>query len=103
MGWLSHRVRYRSDVGRGLSDARPLCNFSQNWQLAMHLKLNELIAAQHGASNRMIGIESLDEQELREVAEFYVRLAERAKVTGAVKEVHSIDEDGMPTRISSHA
>ena len=107
----------------------PLYNFSQNWHLvvntgttivavlmdfliqqsqnkdsvAMHLKLNELIAAQHGESNRMIGIESLDEQDLREVAEFYVRLAERAKVTGAVKEAHSTDEEGVPTRISTQA
>ena len=34
---------------------------------------------------------------LREVASFYVRLAERAKVKGSVKEMHSIDDEGMPT------
>jgi len=62
----------------------------------MHLKLNELLAAHRSASNRMIGIEQLDEQDLREVAAFYARLAERAKVSGPIKEVHSIDEDGMP-------
>ena len=101
----------------------PLFGFSEGWQLvintgttivtflmvfliqqsqnkdsvALHLKLDELLAAQRTASNRMIGIESLDEQELQEVAAFYARLAERAKTSGPVKEIHSIDEDGMPT------
>ena len=100
----------------------PVFRYSENWQLvintgttivtflmvfliqqsqnkdsvALHLKLNELLAAHRSASNRMIGIEQLDEQDLREVAAFYARLAERAKVTGPAKEVHSIDEDGMP-------
>lgn len=100
----------------------PLFHYSENWQLvintgttivtflmvfliqqsqnkdsvAVHLKLNELLAADHHASNRMIGIEELDEQDLREVAAFYVRLASRAKAAGAVKEAHSIDEEGMP-------
>jgi low affinity Fe/Cu permease len=64
--------------------------------IALHLKLNELLAASKQASNRMIGIEDLDEQDLREVAEFYVRLATRAK-DGQGKEAHSIDEEGMPT------
>ncbi len=101
----------------------PLFGFSENWQLvintgttivtflmvfliqqsqnkdsvALHLKLNELLAANRQASNRMIGIEDLDEQDLREVASFYMRLSERAKETGPVKEAHSIDEEGMPT------
>ena len=65
--------------------------------IALHLKLNELLAASKQASNRMIGIEDLDEQDLREVAEFYVRLAARAKDGGRGKETHSIDEEGMPT------
>ena len=65
--------------------------------IAVHLKLNELLAASKQASNRMIGIEDLDEQELREVAEFYVRLAARAKQEITVKETHSIDEEGMPS------
>lgn len=65
--------------------------------VALHLKLNELLAANRDASNRMIGIEELDEQDLREVASFYMRLSERAKRTGPRKEAHSIDEEGMPT------
>ena len=61
--------------------------------VAVHLKLNELLAANRQASNRMIGIEQLDEQDLREVAGFYLRLAERAKCVGVDKQVHSIDEE----------
>jgi low affinity Fe/Cu permease len=105
----------------------PLFGFSENWQLvintgttivtflmvfliqqsqnkdsvALHLKLNELLAANRDASNRMIGIEDLDEQDLRDVASFYMRLAERAKVAGPLKEAHSIDEEGMPTDTSA--
>ena len=64
--------------------------------VAIHLKLNELLASSRNASNRMIGIEDLDEQDLRDVAQVYARLAERAKRSGANKEAHSIDEEGMP-------
>ncbi len=64
--------------------------------VALHLKLNELLAANRHASNRMIGIEDLDEQDLRDVAMFYTKLAERAKTAGPHKEAHSIDEEGMP-------
>ena len=64
--------------------------------VAVHLKLNELLASSRNASNRMIGIEYLDEQDLRDVAQFYSRLAERAKAAGSNKEAHSIDEEGMP-------
>ncbi len=42
----------------------------------------------------MIGIEELDEQDLREFAAFYVRLVTRAKAARAVKEAQSIDEEG---------
>ena len=69
--------------------------------VAVHLKLNELLASNRNASNRLVGIETLDEQDLREVAAFYVRLAARATERGAVKEVHSIDEDGMPSTASA--
>lgn len=64
--------------------------------IALHLKLNELLAATRQASNRMIGIEELDEQDLRDVADFYVRLAARAR-RGGDKKTHSIDEEDLPT------
>ena len=51
----------------------------------------------------MIGIEDLDEQDLRDVASFYARLAERAKCAGPNKEVHSIDEEGMPASLGADA
>jgi len=65
--------------------------------VAVHLKLNELLASSRNASNRMIGIEDLDEQDLRDVATFYLRLSERAKASGTKKETHSIDDEGMPS------
>jgi len=64
--------------------------------VAMHLKLNELLASDRNASNRLVGIEDLDEQDLRDVAMFYARLAARAKKSGSTKEIHSIDDEGMP-------
>lgn len=73
--------------------------------VAVHLKLNELLAANEAASNRMIGIEELDEQDLRDVANFYVRLAEIAKRKGVCKEVHSIDDGDatqQPVAIAQH-
>src|SRR6059036_3016086 len=38
--------------------------------LAMQIKLNELLAAQQGASNRLIDVESLSEEELRTLHEY---------------------------------
>jgi low affinity Fe/Cu permease len=109
--------------------AGPAFHFSENWQLvintgttivtflmvfliqqsqnkdsvAIHLKLNELLASNRNASNRMIGIEGLDEQDLREVAAFYAELSERAQSMGARKEMHSIDDQGMPAAASGGA
>lgn len=59
---------------------------SQNkGSVAIHLKLNELLAAHNIASNRMMGIESLDEQDLKAVAAVYTELARRAKLTCKLK------------------
>ncbi|NKJ49830.1 hypothetical protein CIC12_24460 [Burkholderia sp. SG-MS1] len=43
--------------------------------VALHLKLNELIASHRAASNGMIGIEDASEDELRRLAAAYLRLA----------------------------
>ena len=67
--------------------------------IAVHLKLNELLASSRHASNRMIGIEDLDEQDLREVADFYVRLADRARQAGNERQACSIDDAHMPAAI----
>ena len=47
--------------------------------LAIQLKLNELVAAVEGASNRLIDVEDLSEQELRTIQVHYRRLVEMAR------------------------
>jgi low affinity Fe/Cu permease len=58
---------------------------------AVHLKLNELIAAHQGASNRMVNIEGLTEKELDQLHKFYVRLSILAKEEDQLFCTHSID------------
>ena len=96
----------------------PLFGFSETWQLvintgttivtflmvfliqqsqnkdalAVHLKLNELLASHREASNHLVAIEELDEEELRQLVKFYRHLADLADEEGDVKCSHSIDE-----------
>jgi low affinity Fe/Cu permease len=96
----------------------PIFNFSDTWQLvintgttvitflmvfiiqqtqnkdtiAIHLKLNELIACNENASNRLIDIEHLTEDELQIVKKFYVRLAELALKSNDLHSSHSLDD-----------
>ena len=66
---------------------------SQNKEsMAVQLKLNELVAAVLGASNRLIDIEDLNEQELKTLHRHYQRLAEIAKDEGDLTKSHSIEE-----------
>ncbi len=58
---------------------------------AIQLKLNELIAAIDGASNRMVNIEDLTEEELDRLHKFYVTLARLAKKDSDIHSSHSID------------
>ena len=60
--------------------------------LAIQLKLNELVAALEGASNRLISVEDITADELRILHAHYQRLAQRAKEEADTKESHSIDE-----------
>jgi low affinity Fe/Cu permease len=60
--------------------------------MALHLKLNELIASSCDASNRLIDIEDLSEQELETVKRFYIRLSELAKQEEDIHSTHSLDE-----------
>ncbi|HJU45415.1 MAG TPA: low affinity iron permease family protein [Chitinophagaceae bacterium] len=95
----------------------PIFDFSETWQLvintgttiitflmvfliqksqnkdskAIHIKLNELIAAHQGASNRMVDIEDITEQELDQLHKFYAKLAELAKKETDLLCSHSID------------
>ncbi len=58
---------------------------------AIHLKLNELIAANKFASNRMVSVEDLSEKELDKLHEFYCTLTELAKNENDIHTSHSID------------
>jgi len=84
---------------------RPIFRFSDTWQLvintgttiitflmvfviqhsqnkdtiAIQLKLNELIAANHNASDRLVSIEDLTYEELDVIKKFYAHLARLAK------------------------
>ena len=60
--------------------------------LAVHLKLNELVASIKGASNRIVNVEDLTEAELRVLHDHYVRLAQLAERDGSILESHSVDE-----------
>ena len=96
----------------------PLFGFSQTWQLvintgttivtflmvflfqraqnkeslAVQLKLNELVAAMQGASNRLVNVEDLTEDELHMLHEHYATLARLAKEETDLRASHSVDE-----------
>ena len=98
----------------------PIFHFSDTWQLvintattivtflmvfliqrtqnkdsqAIHLKLNEIVAALEGASNRMVDVESLSEDELHVLSQHYTELAELAKRDADLCQSHSIEEAG---------
>lgn len=95
----------------------PLFHFSDTWQLvintgttivtflmvfliqksqnkdgkAIQLKLNELIAASRHASNRMVDIEDLTEEELDVLRKYYQLLSDRAEADEDIHSSHSID------------
>lgn len=96
----------------------PIFNFSNTWQLvintgttvitflmvfiiqqsqnkdslALQLKLNELIASNKSASNRLIDIEDLTQDELEVLKKFYVQLSFLAKRDKDLFSSHSVDE-----------
>lgn len=60
--------------------------------IALQLKLNELIAANNKASNRLIDIEDLTEDELRKLKQFYCELGELAEQDKDLFSTHSVEE-----------
>jgi low affinity Fe/Cu permease len=60
--------------------------------LAIHLKLNEIVAAIEGASNRLIDVESLTEQELNVLHRHYSKLAAMSQHDETLTKSHSIEE-----------
>jgi low affinity Fe/Cu permease len=60
---------------------------------AIQLKLNELIACNARASNRLIDIEDLTDEELQVLKKFYIHLSKiSAKEDTNLYSTHSIDE-----------
>lgn len=96
----------------------PLFNFSNTWQLvintgttiitflmvfliqraqnkdsiAIHLKLNEIVAAMEGASNRLIDVEDLSEDEIAALRNYYLKLIQLAKKDDNLTATHSVEE-----------
>jgi low affinity Fe/Cu permease len=60
--------------------------------LAIHLKLNEIVAVLEGASNRLINVEDLTEQEVATLHRHYRTLAEIAKRDTTLTASHSVEE-----------
>ena len=60
--------------------------------LAIHLKLNEIVAALEGASNRLIDVEDLSEPEIDALRNYYKRLIELARKDDVLTTTHSIEE-----------
>jgi low affinity Fe/Cu permease len=59
---------------------------------AIHLKLNELVAALDGPSNRLIDAERLTEDELEILSSYYRTLADMARKENKLSVSHSIEE-----------
>ena len=60
--------------------------------LAIQLKLDEIVAVMAGASNRLIGCEDLNEEELHTLRRHYETLVELAKKEGSLTMSHSVEE-----------
>lgn len=60
--------------------------------IAMQLKLNELIASSSKASNRLIDIEDLTEDELELLKKFYIKLSKLSAKENDLHASHSLDD-----------
>src|SRR5438876_10130751 len=58
--------------------------------LAIHIKLNEIVAALEGASNRLIDVEDLTEEEILTLHSHYQELVKMAKADLKLTKTHSI-------------
>ena len=71
--------------------------------LALHLKLNEVVAAMKGASNRLIDVEALSERELRALHTHYETLSQMAKRDIDLLCSHSVEEAQLRHRRKAKA
>jgi low affinity Fe/Cu permease len=60
--------------------------------MAIQLKLNEIVAAMQGASNRLINVEDLTEEEVNILHQHYCKLVELAKKDLKLTDSHSIED-----------
>jgi low affinity Fe/Cu permease len=67
--------------------------------LSIQLKLNEIVAAMEGASNRLINVEDLSEDELIILRTFYKKLSEMAQKEDNLNKSHSIEEATLKHQI----
>jgi low affinity Fe/Cu permease len=66
---------------------------SQNKEsVAIQMKLNELVASSKYASNRLIDVEDLNEEELKLLHQFYQELAKMSKQEKSMHVSHTIEE-----------
>jgi len=88
---------WKSDIGTVSSIITILMVFliqkSQNKDsLAIQLKLNELVAAHELASNRLVNVEGMTEEELKVIQKYYSKLSDFAKSQESLTQSHAIDE-----------
>jgi low affinity Fe/Cu permease len=60
--------------------------------ISMQIKLNELVAANEKASNSLIDVEDLSEEELRTIKDYFRLLADKAERAHDIHSSHSIEE-----------
>src|SRR5262245_48798522 len=60
--------------------------------LAIHIKLNELVAAVKGASNRVVDIEPRTDSDLQDLEKHYAELARLARVDADPTRSHSVED-----------
>lgn len=60
--------------------------------LAIQLKLNEQVAAHEFASNRLVDVENMTEEELKVIQKYYSKLSDFTKMEETLQQSHSIDE-----------
>ena len=96
----------------------PIFHYSENWQLvintgttiitflmvfliqkgqnkdslAIQLKLNELVAAHEFASNRLVNVENMSEEEMKVIQKYYSSLSKMTRSEESLRQSHSIDE-----------
>ena len=58
--------------------------------IALHLKLNELLVAHEFASNRLVAIEDISEEELKVLQKFFKQLAQLTLNELSLEESHSL-------------